>query len=149
MRSGAFTPATAPPYYHLSFTVPRLLSNLFPYADRSMTFSAVIVLTLAVLGAVTHVRLLDSERSALWFGGLWLIGGFALTVFLPVRSSLYACLPSVGVAIAATALAAAIWREIPQTRQSAAIFIGLILPFSLLPVYQARNDRLVSEAELS
>jgi hypothetical protein len=148
MSSGAFTPATAPRYYQLSFTADRLLSNLLAYADRSMTFSVATVLLLAGFG-VRRLRFLPGDRSSLLLGMLWLVGGFALTIFLPVRSSLYVCLPSVGVAVMATAFAAAIWREMPHNRRPAAIVTGLILLFLLLPVYRGRNSRLVSEAELS
>jgi hypothetical protein len=49
----------------------------------------------------------------------------------------------------ATAIGAAIWREIPARRQPVAVVTGLILPFLLFPVYRTRNSRLVSEAELS
>jgi hypothetical protein len=149
MRSGAFTPATAPPYYQLSFTVSRVLSHLPAYADRSMTFSVSILLTFALIATVRRLRPSNTDRASILFGMLWLAGGFALTVFLPVRSSLYACLPSVGVAVMATTVAAAIWKEMPARRQPAAVVTGLILPFLLFPVYRARNSRLVSEAELS
>ena len=149
MRSGAFTPATAPSYYQLSFTASRFLSHLLSYADRSMTFSVAILLLLGAFAAARHLRPSSVDRSSVVFGMLWLVGGFALTAFLPVRSSLYVCLPSVGVAVTATAIAAAIWREMPLRRQSAAVVTGLILPFLLFPVYRTRNTRLVSEAELS
>jgi hypothetical protein len=149
MSSGAFTPATAPPYYQLSFTANRLLSNVLAYADRSMTFSVATVLLLAGFATVRRLRFLPADRSSLLLGMLWLVGGFALTIFLPARSSLYVCLPSVGVAVMATAFAAAIWREMPVSRRPATVVTGLILLILLLPVYRGRNSRLVSEAELS
>jgi hypothetical protein len=149
MSSGAFTPATAPPYYQLSFTADRLLSNFLAYADRSMTFSAATVLLLTGFATVRRLRLLPADRSSLLLGMLWLVGGFALTIFLPARSSLYVCLPSVGVAVMATAFAAAIWRDMPVSRRPATVVMGLILLFLLLPVYRGRNRRFVSEAELS
>jgi hypothetical protein len=149
VRSGAFTPATAPPYYQWSFAADRFLSNLLAYADRSMTFSAATVLLLVAFANLRRLRTLDADRSSLLFGMLWLVGGFALTIFLPARSSLYVCLPSVGVALMATAIASAIWRETPVHRRPAAVASGLILLFLLLPVYRSRNSRLVSEAELS
>jgi hypothetical protein len=149
MSSGAFTVATAPAYYQLSFTADRLLSNFLAYADRSMTFSVATVLLLAGFATVRRLRFLPADRSSLLLGMLWLVGGFALTVFLPARSSLYVCLPSVGVAVMATAFAAAIWREMPVSRRPATVVTGLILLFLLLPVYRGRNRRLVSEAELS
>jgi hypothetical protein len=149
VRSGAFTPATAPPYYQLSFTLERLLSQVAPYADRSMTFSAVVLLVLAAVGGVRRLELSYAERSAMVFGFLWLVGGFALTVFLPVRSSLYVCFPSVGVVVVAAALATAAWRTMTSRRQAIAVLVGLSVPFLLWPVYHVRNSRLVSEADLS
>jgi hypothetical protein len=149
MSSGAFTPNTAPPYYQLSFTADRLLSNFLAYADRSMTFSVATVMLLAGFATGRRLRFFPAERSSLLLGVLWLVGGFALTIFLPVRSSLYVCLPSVGVAVMATAFATAIWREMPVSRRPATVVTGLILLLLLLPVYRGRNSRLVSEAELS
>ncbi len=149
VRSGAFTPVTAPPYYQLSFTFERFLLHVGPYVDRSMTFSALVLLVLATVGRVRRLELSNAERSAIVFGVLWLVGGFALTVFLPVRSSLYVCFPSVGVAVVAAALATAAWRTMTPRRQTVAMLVGLSAPFLLWPVYHVRNSRLVSEAELS
>jgi hypothetical protein len=45
------------------------------------------------------LTLTGEERRALRFAALWFVGFHALTVFLPVRSSLYAVLPSLGSAL--------------------------------------------------
>ena len=149
LRSGAFTPGSAPSYYQLSVSPARLLANLAPYADRSMTFAVALLLMVAVVCRPKRLRLHPEERSAIVFGILWLAGGFALTIFLPVRSSLYVCFPAVGVAIAAAALTTAVWRDSSSRRQAVTLIACAILPFVLWPVYHARNRRSVSEAELS
>ena len=146
-RSGAFTPTTAPAYYQLG--PAHLVSNLIPYADRSATFAVMALALLWVAGGMKPFRLEPAERSAIGFGALWLAGGFALTAFLPVRSSLYACFPSVGVAIIAAAFSGAMCRSIPSRREIMAGALCVVMPFALWPVYHARNRRSVSEAELS
>jgi hypothetical protein len=73
----------------------------------------------------------------------------APTILLPVRSSLYAVLPSVGVALVAgevverirARVAAAAWRR------AALVIVSIFV--LLQPVYRIRNARYVREAELS
>jgi hypothetical protein len=133
----------------LSFTVSRVAANLPEYVDRTATFTGVIVVLSLLIGRppISSYRAVD--RSVLSFGALWWAGSLALTVFLPVRSSLYACLPSVGIALMGAAIIAAVWPFVPTRRQRLALWIGLLLPFVLWPVYHARNGRWVREAELS
>jgi hypothetical protein len=148
-RSGAFTPSTAPAFYRLSVTAARLFSNGPAYLDRSATFAgAVLIVWLAVCRP--PVRLLrPSNWRIVRFGSLWFLGTLAVTVFLPVRSSLYACLPAVGVAVTAAALIAGPSPSISAQRQRRAVLAGLALPLLLWPVYNARNRNAVREAELS
>jgi hypothetical protein len=71
-----------------------------------------------------------------------------LTVFLPIRSSLYALIPSVGCALVAGACAARALRLNPARFRWAAV--GLIVAAAaLVPVYWTRNDRWVAPADLS
>src|SRR5205807_1556106 len=82
---------------------------------------------------------------------VWFVAGYAITVFLPIRSSLYAVFPSVGAAIACGALVESIRaRAIASNRVvvplEAAIAASLILA---TPLYQERNDRWVEPARLS
>jgi len=73
---------------------------------------------------------------------------FGLTVFLPVRSSLYALLPSVGSALIAGVFAAVAQRtHQPRFDRTAAVMIVLVV--LLTPVYRARNVRWVKPAELT
>jgi hypothetical protein len=80
---------------------------------------------------------------------LWLCFGFGLTIFLPVRSSLYAVFPSVGSAIAAALLVSAMWPNVNNRARITLTAVALVLPLALLPVYRARGDRWVSSAQLS
>lgn len=148
IRSGALTAATAPDYYKFSFTADRVLSNLAQYGDRSITFPAAVILLFLIV-ARPPLRQLRLDPSVLTFGLLWLLGGFAITVFLPVRSSLYVCFPSVGVSLIAAMTLQILWRRSPERRRRLAIVGGLILPFALWPVYHSRNGRWIGEAELS
>jgi len=148
-QSGALTPATAPEYYRFSFTVSRLASNLPEYLDRSMTFAAAALLLFVIVGKVRWRAVPPATASALWLGVVWWVGAFAITIFLPGRSSLYALFPSVGVALVAGAIASLLWEGVAESRQRRLVVAGLTLPFLLWPVYHSRNQPSVREAELS
>lgn len=146
--TGALTPATAPSYYRFTFELAQVLRNVAEYADRSTTVVAVVVLV-AWMFARRRVTLTADERAIALVGCAWLVLGFALTVWLPVRSSLYACFPSLGSALAGSAIVAAVWRAMPAERRRAALALAVIGPFVLLPVYHARNARLVGQGRLA
>jgi hypothetical protein len=76
------------------------------------------------------------------------VGLYALTVFLPVRSSLYAVLPSCGAALAVAVCASVLLRERPDRFRLAATGL-VLLPVLLIHVYQSRNVRWVGPAETS
>jgi hypothetical protein len=82
-------------------------------------------------------------------GAVWLVCGFAATIWLPVRSSLYAVFPSVGFAVAAGALLTAIVRTAEPQRAWRLAVAGVALPFLLLPVYWQRNVRWTELRNLS
>lgn len=147
--SGAFTPGHAPAFYQFQFTPGRVLENGLQYADRAATVSAAVVALFWAAGAPGWIRLSDATRRTILMGLVWAAGGYALTVFLPVRSSLYACFPSVGIAIAAASLLSEGWQAAPEGRRRLALVAGLLLPFTLWPVYSLRHSRVVEEAELS
>ncbi len=149
LESGAFTPDTAPSYYQLDFTAGRLLSNLLQYADRAGTMAAAALLLFWIVARPGRIAFTASDRRAVAFGVAWCVLGFALTIFLPVRSSLYVCFPSVGVALVAAVVLDRWWIVTPAGGQSRAVIAGLLLPFALWPVYHARNRGSVGEAELS
>lgn len=144
-QSPAFTPGTAPDVYRL---MPAVIgANVIQYLDRSLTFTAGILLLAGLLLVRRRFPVNAVERRTILKGCLWLTLGFALTIMLPVRSSLYVCFPSIGTALIGAAIASAEWRAIP--RQRPAIAIALVIPLLLLPAYRARNTRLKNEALLS
>jgi hypothetical protein len=103
-----------------------------------------------VLLVVRHVRPLDaSERAWIQRGLIWLIGGFGLTLFIPARSSLYACLPSVGVALAGAALAHSLWSRATPAVQSRLLVAAALVPLALVPMLRSRNQQARHAADLS
>jgi hypothetical protein len=148
-QSGAFTPSTAPPFYRFSFTFPRFFANAPEYLDRSATFAAAVVVLFLIVSRPRTMAVGRSSRSVLWFGAIWWIGALAITVFLPARSSLYACLPAVGAALIAATVIVECWSSVTPVRQRNAVVAGLAVPFLLWPIYHARNRNSVREAELS
>jgi hypothetical protein len=147
-HSNAMTPGNAPDFYQFIVAPAAVFRNILQYADRAATLT---VLLLVLLLAITRRRpALDrAERTAVTIGAVWVVAGFAVTVFLPVRSSLYACFPSVGVALAGAAVASALWRAGSAQQQAVAATVVLILPFLLIPIYRQRNVRWVELAVLS
>jgi hypothetical protein len=147
VRTDAFWPAEAPSYYRLTFSPSMLATNIVQYVDRAITWPAVAALALYAASA-WRARFDAAERRILVFGGIWLVCTFGLTVFVPVRSSLYAVLPSVGSALAAGAVASAALRAAPQ-RATAGLAALALLPLLLLPAYWQRNERWVRLGDLS
>jgi hypothetical protein len=147
-RSDAMTPMNAPEVYRFTFGPGAVLGNIVQYADRSSTLVAIVLLILLVL-AWRIPTLSQSETRVASIGLVWILAGFAITIFLPVRSSLYACFPSVGSALAGAALASAVWRALPESRRTSVAVAALMLPLLLIPVYKARNRRWVELADLS
>ena len=147
-NSGAFGPLDAPSYYRFSFSPPLILRNIAEYADRAGTTAFVVAVVLFAALARKPPPLLDDERSSLRFAVLWVIGMYSLTVFLPVRSSLYAVLPSLGTALAAGVSASVVLRARPDRFQRVALALVILL-VALIPVYRVRNVRWVETAETS
>jgi hypothetical protein len=148
-KSGAFTVGTAPSYYRLSASVSRFIENAPSYLDRSATFALVITIVFWLIFRPRWSSLSRTSLSHIAFGVCWFIGGLAITVFLPVRSSLYACLPSVGVALVAASVMAPHWRTLTERKQTRAVVLGVAATILLLPLYYARNLPSVRSAELS
>ena len=148
LPSGAFWPNDAPSFYAFTFSPALVGRNILEYADRAGTTAAVVAILFA---AVTRLRRQDfatGERRVLILAALWIPAMFALTVLVPVRSSLYALLPSIGSALAAGAVASAALRTRPERFAKAAIVL-LVAAAALIPVYRSRNVRWVELAELS
>ena len=147
--SGAFTPTTAPTFYRLSFTPARVAANLPAYFDRSATFSAAVLLLWLALCRPPLRSIRPARWSIVRFGVAWWIGTLALTVLLPVRSSLYVCLPSVGIALIAASLIVGTWPSVPVQRRRHAVVAASLLPFVMWPILFSRGRPSVREADLS
>lgn len=147
-RTHAFLPWTAPPFYRPTFDLALLARNFVEYADRGCTLSVAVLLVLCLtLRRLPH----PGPREQRWvlLGIVWLVGGYGLTWFVPARSSLYACFPSIGAALASAALACSLWDEISASARRRLLVAGLALPLLLVPVYRARNAPEVRAADLS
>jgi hypothetical protein len=79
----------------------------------------------------------------------WLVGGYALTLFLPVGSSLYACFPSIGAAMIAAEICGALWRHAEPRARFRTVLAGVLIVIALIPVYRARNHRWTDLADFS
>ena len=146
--SGAYTAASAPPYYRFTFEPSAIIENILQYADRSMTVFAIAIAAWALaVWAPPSPRALD--RDLVIKGLVWFAAGFALTLWLPVRSSLYALFPSVGMALIAAAIIDAMRDASLTPRMNRATWGALLLPFLLLPIYWSRNERWVELADLT
>lgn len=144
--SHALTPWSAPDFYRYRLSVIPL--NALHYADRSLTLTVSLILLGACFVDRRALTLTPLERSTIFRGVAWLGCGFALTIMIPVRSSLYVCLPAVGSSLILAGAASAEWRAIHRRRP--AVVVGLLLlPLAFLPVYRARNRELTLEQRLS
>jgi hypothetical protein len=146
--SGAVGISNAPPYYQFTFDPAQVATNILEYADRSMTLAMLVVLASAI--AFGGIPKLDrDDRRRVLLGAVWLVLGFAVTIWLPIRSSLYAVFPSVGVALATGAILTAAARRVSAQRAWRLANAALVVPFLLLPVYWQRNVRWTELRELS
>ena len=146
-RTDAFTPATAPDVYQLH--AGAVIANAVQYLDRALTFTAAVVGLAWLVFSRHRLRTDELERRTIAKGLVWLVLGFALTIMIASRSSLYAVYPSIGAALVGVAVGRALWRTIPDARRGTACAAALALPLVLWPVYHARNQRLKNEGALS
>ena len=148
VRTTAMTFATAPGVYQARLDPGRFVDNALKYLDRSATLAAVVALAAGLI-AWRWPRLEAAERRVLAMAVVWFAGMFAITVWLPVRSSLYACTPAVGAAMVSGLVVSRLWTGLADGRRRLVLAGALVLPFALWPVYHARNQRLANEARLS
>ncbi len=147
-QTGAMTPWTAPPYYRFTANPLVIARNLYEYADRAMTFPAAAA-ALALLLLRPAERRAWCSRRVLVCGASWIVVGYGLTVFLPIRSSLYACFPSVGACLIAADVAGRRWlAATPASRRVVAI-AGIVVALGLTPVYILRNRTTIANARFS
>jgi hypothetical protein len=108
----------------------------------------VAVVLLMVIACGRRPVLEEPERRAVLLSALWIVGTFAITLWLPVRSSLYALLPSIGTSLIAGATASWMIRTNPVRFRLVAIVLPALVVL-LIPVYRIRNVRWVGIADIS
>lgn len=147
-QTGAMTPWNAPPYYR--FTIdPRIIAiNIREYADRAMTFPAAVAAVAWIVLRPARPHALGS-RAIVLCGAAWIVGGYGLTVFLPVRSSLYACYPSVGACLIAADVASRCWEAAEAAAHRRAVAAGLVATLAMTPIYLLRNRTTLANARFS
>jgi hypothetical protein len=146
--SGAMTPATAPSFYRLTAAPSQIAANVLSYVDRAGSAAAAITL-LAAVAYATRPRLTPAVVRALAVAAVWFGASIAITVLIPVRSSLYALFPSIGWTLACAAIVAALRRGGSAPRGDRRLAAGLMLCVLLVPIYRARNVRWVEPAIVS
>ena len=146
-KSGAFGVTDAPDYYRLTVDPRAVLRNVGEYLDRGATFAAVVA-AMFWFAAPSATPVAADERRVIWFGVAWFIALHAVTVFVPIRSSLYAVAPSIGSALIAAACAARTAQAVPPRFARAAAAMAAIVAM-LIPVYHSRNHGLVAPADLA
>jgi hypothetical protein len=149
MRS--LTPAlslmTAPAVYQFTTDPWLLIRNLGEYLDRSGTLVAIVV-TIAIVVHRALPSLDDTDREVLRLMAVWWVFMFAVTIWLPVRSSLYAVCPSVGAAM----IGAVVLERLRVNAIAGRFVLEPVLAMLLLaaiPIYQARDNRRVEAARIS
>lgn len=147
-QTAAMTPMTAPDAYRFVLSPGALLGNALEYLDRAGTFSA-IVIVVAHLIAWRRPAMTPAIRRVLGLAAIWFAGTFALTIFVPTRSSLYALLPSVAPALVTGFVLQELWDATTGMVHRRVVAASVMLPLLLLPVYWSRNVRWVEIAELS
>lgn len=148
LSTNAMMPSDAPDYYAFTFAPLAVARNFLEYLDRSWTFPVAGMIFL--WGFARPVGGVDQRRYRVALCGLvWFACGLALTVFLPVRSSLYACFPSAGAALACAAVVDGWIARMTADRLRRAAVAAVLLLIALIPIYRLRNERWVEIADLS
>jgi hypothetical protein len=142
----AMTPATAPAFYRFTLDPRLVTANLGQYLDRSATLAAA-ALVCALLVYRRRPRLSPSDRPLVAMLVAWWAGMFAITIWLPVRSSLYAVCPSIAAAILSAMLIDRM-REASASRLPLEPVLALLVVASI-PIYQMRDDLRAEGARVS
>jgi len=149
LQTPAMMPGTAPSYYRFTSDPRTIAVNVLSYLDRGFTASAVIILvTAAVYGRVPAFT--AAQRKWLFAAAVWFVAGIAITVWLPVRSDLYAMFSSVGAVLACAVVVDAVRARAtrPSRDRVMAIMLAAIVAI-LVPAYWPRNDRFVEPARFA
>ena len=146
--AGGMTPWTAPAAYRFTLDPLTVGRNVLEYLDRAATLPLAATLIMA-LAAGTLPRPTARQWRQVTLGAVWMIGGYALAVVLPVRSSLYAVGPAAGAALAGAALLAAVRDRAAPGARRRMVGVAALLAVVAVPVHWTRNDRWVAWARLS
>jgi len=143
----AFTLADAPWYYAPTTDWRLLMRNTAEYLDRGASAAALFAV---VMAALCRARPSVSVQRPLVAAAIaWFCFGFALTVWIPVRSSLYAVFPSIGAALACAVVLDSIREKVSRGPFERRVMLALAIVIVLIPVYRVRNDRFVEPARVS
>jgi len=143
----AMTPSTAPSFYQFTAAPVVVIRNAWEYLDRSATL-AVVALVLAMIVYRCRPRADAAARGLLIMMGVWWLGMFAITIWLPVRSSLYAVCPSAAAAIACALLIDRMRAAAARTLMPLATVLAVLL-VAAIPIYQVRDDLRAEAARVS
>jgi hypothetical protein len=143
----AMTPASAPAFYRFSLDPLQVLRNAGEYLDRSATLTAAAVVLAAAIYR-SRPAIGSADRVIFAMMGAWWLGMFAITIWLPVRSSLYAVCPSVAAAIAGALLIERLRAAPPRARFAIEPIVALLVLVAI-PLYQMRDDLRAEAARVS
>ena len=146
--AGAMTPLDAPAAYRFVLSPGPVVLNALSYLDRGATLAASFVLLLAAAAWIVPRPSAEQRRWVL-LGLIWMLGGYALAVLLPVRSSLYAVGPAAGASLAGAALMTALWDGGGRAARCRAVLAGAFALAIAVPIHWARLDEWVDSARLS
>ena len=146
--AGAMTPLDAPAAYRFVLSPEPVVLNALSYLDRGATLAASFVFLLATAAWVVP-RPTPEQRRWVLLGLVWMLGGYALAVLLPVRSSLYAVGPAAGASLAGAALVTALWDGGGRAARCRAVLAGAFALAIAVPIHWARIDEWVDSARLS
>ena len=148
LQTDAVMPGSAPEVYRFSFAPGLVFTNGLSYFDRAATLP---VASAVVLSCVAWCRphLRPSHVRWIAMGAVWAVGGYALTLFLPVRSSLYASVPSAGVALVGAGYLSAVWDAVRPHVRRRMLAVGVVGALVAIPVHRLRNQDWVRPADVS
>ena len=146
--AGAMTPLDAPAAYRFVLSPGPVVLNALSYLDRGATLAASFVFLLATAAWIVPRPTPDQRRWVL-LGLVWMVGGYALAMLLPVRSSLYAVGPAAGASLAGAALVTALWDGGGRAAHCRAVLAGAFALAIAVPIHWARLDEWVDSARLS
>ncbi len=145
--TSAMTPFDAPSYYHLSYRLGTLLPNVRHYVDFAFTVALSVLLLGWIALGCPRPRFAREDRAAVFCGVIWLLGGFAITIAIPVRSDLYAGFPSVGSCLVFAVVARRLWLSAAADRRQWALASAIVIAVLIGVVDHVRAGRLVRQAD--